>query len=174
MIVVDSRSGGLPGDRGGTRRGRPVLKLERKGIHRFTCAGCGGRTGHVRDAKVRTWDDLPWAEHSVRLRCRLRQLWCRRCEIRTERVAFADPHARLTRRFRQRNGLDCQLMPTSHAAVRHAVSWGAAAMGRTRVSRGGGSHAPATSAATPGGPTKFSAARDSGSGPCCPTWCAAR
>jgi transposase len=50
----------------------------------------------------------------------------RHCGIRTERVGFADPHARLTRRFRQRIGLDCQSMPTSHAAVRHAVSWGTA------------------------------------------------
>ena len=106
--------------------GRLILELERKGMHRFTCAGCGGRTGHVRDAKLRTWDDIPWAEHPVTRQYRLRRLWCRRCGIRTERVGFADPHARLTRRFRQRIGLDCQSMPTSHAAVRHAVSWGAA------------------------------------------------
>jgi hypothetical protein len=78
------------------------------------------------DAKVRTWDDLPWAEHPVTLRYSLRRLWCRSGGIRTERVAFADPHARLTRPFRQRIGLDCQSMPTSHAAVRHAVSWGTA------------------------------------------------
>jgi transposase len=103
-----------------------MLALERKGIHRFTCSGCGRRTGHVRDAKLRTWGDVPWAEHPVTLHYRLRRLWCRGCGIRTERVGFADPHARLTRRFRQRIGLDCQSMPTSHAVVRHAVSWGAA------------------------------------------------
>jgi len=96
------------------------------GIRRYVCARCGRRTGHVRDAKARTWDDLPWAEHPVTLRYTLRRLWCRHCGIRTERVAFADPHARLTRRFRQRIGLDGQSMPTSHAAVRHAVSWGTA------------------------------------------------
>jgi transposase len=106
--------------------GRLVVELERRGLRRYACAGCGRRTGRVRDAKMRTWDDLPWAEHPVTLRYRLRRLWCRACGIRTERVGFADPHARLTRRFRQRIGLDCQSMPTSHAAVRHAVSWGAA------------------------------------------------
>jgi transposase len=113
----------------GVERGedeRLVLELERKGMRRFTCADCGRRTGHVRDAKLRTWDDVPWAERPVTLRYRLRRLWCRSCGIRTERVGFADPHARLTRRFRQRIGLDCQSMPTSHAAVRHAVSWGTA------------------------------------------------
>lgn len=106
--------------------GRLVIEVERRGLRRHVCSGCGRRTGRVRDAKARTWDDLPWAEHPVTLRYGLRRLWCRSCGIRTERVGFADPHARLTRRFRQRIGLDCQSMPTSHAAVRHAVSWGAA------------------------------------------------
>jgi transposase len=32
----------------------------------------------------------------------------------------------VTRRLQQLIGLDCQSMPTSHAAVRHGVSWGAA------------------------------------------------
>src|SRR5712692_9792825 len=106
--------------------GRLVIEIERRGIRRYVCSGCGRRTGRVRDVKVRTWDDLPWAEHPVTLRYTLRRLWCRSCGIRTEQVGFVDPHARLTRRFRQRIGLDCQSMPTSHAAVRHAVSWGTA------------------------------------------------
>jgi transposase len=106
--------------------GRLIVEVERKGIRLFTCSGCGRRTSRVRDAKVRRWDDLPWAEHPVTLRYRLRRVRCRSCGIRSERVGFADSHARLTRRFRQRIGLDCQSMPTSHAAVRHAVSWSAA------------------------------------------------
>jgi transposase len=72
---------------------------------------------------VRTWDDLLWAEHPVTLLYAQRRVRCRTCGIRTERVAFADGHARMTRRLRQRIGLDCQSMPTSHAAVRHGVSW---------------------------------------------------
>jgi transposase len=106
--------------------GRLVSEIERRVVRRYVCSGCGRRTGRIRDAKVRAWDDLPWAEHPVMLSYSLRRLWCRHCGIRTERVGFADPHARLTRRFRQRIGLDCQSMPTSHAAVRHAVSWGTA------------------------------------------------
>lgn len=103
-----------------------VIDLERRGVRRYTCAGCGRRTGRVRDRKVRTWDDLPWAEHPVTLRYHVRRVRCRTCGIRSERISFADSHARLTRRLRQRIGLDCQSMPTSHAAVRHAVSWGTA------------------------------------------------
>lgn len=56
----------------------------------------------------------------------LRRVVCRRCGIRTERVPFSDAKARMTRRLRQQIGLDCQSMPTSHAAIRHAVSWGKA------------------------------------------------
>ena len=41
-------------------------------------------------------------------------------------MEFADPKARVTRRLRQQIGVDCQSMPTSHAAVRHGVSWGKA------------------------------------------------
>ena len=33
------------------------------------------------------------------------------------------PKARVTRGLRQQIGVDCQSMPTSHAAVRHGVSW---------------------------------------------------
>ena len=51
--------------------------------------------------------------------------------IRTERIEFADPKARVTRRLRQQIGLDCQSMPTSHAAVRHRVSWGKARRAET-------------------------------------------
>jgi transposase len=106
--------------------GRLVVELERRGMRRSICSECGRRTGHIRDAKAPTWDDLTWVEHPVTLRYTLRRIWCRHCGIRTQRVGFADQHARLTRRFRQRIGLDCQSMPTSHAAVRHAVSWGTA------------------------------------------------
>jgi len=103
-----------------------IIRIERRGVRRYTCSGCSRRTSRVRDTTDRSWDDLPWAEHRVTLLYRLRRLRCRHCGIRTERVGFADPKARVTRRLRQRIGLDCQSMPTSHAAVRHGVSWGKA------------------------------------------------
>jgi predicted DCC family thiol-disulfide oxidoreductase YuxK len=40
---------------------------------------------------------------------------------RTERVEFADAKARVTRRLRQQIGVNCQSMPTSHAAARQGV-----------------------------------------------------
>ena len=121
---------GLPGFRvlslendGEGADGRLTIRLERRGVRRYVCSGCGGRTGRVRSARDRTWDDVPWASHPVTLVYPQRRVRCRRCGIRTERVEFADPKARVTRRLRQQIGLDCQSMPTSHAAVRHGVSW---------------------------------------------------
>jgi transposase len=106
---------------------RLVIRLERRGIRRrYVCSGCGGRTGRVRSVHDRTWDDVPWASHPVTLVYAQRRVRCRRCGIRTERMEFADPKARVTRRLRQQIGVDCQSMPTSHAAVRHGVSWGKA------------------------------------------------
>ena len=123
--------------------------------------------------KERTWDDLPWAAHPVTLIYRQRRIICRRCGIRTERVEFADLKARVTRRLRQQIGVDCQSMPTSHAAVRHGVSWGKA----RRAERAflGSGIAPARN----GGPatsdsTRFNAGRDSASGPCSRTSSTAR
>jgi transposase len=104
-------------------RTRVRIWIDRRGIRGYACSGSRRRTWHVRDLKQRTWDDLPWAEHRVILVYTQRRIWCRTCEIRTERVGFAEGHARITRRLRQVIVLDCQSMPTSHAAVRHGVSW---------------------------------------------------
>ena len=108
-------------------RARVRIWIERRGIRGHPCAGCGRRTWRVRDAKERRWDDPPWAEHPVTLIYRQLLVRCyRSCGIRTERVGFANDHARITRRLRHVIGLDSQSMPTSHAAVRHGISWGKA------------------------------------------------
>jgi transposase len=114
----------VEGDDEATRRVR--IRIEPREPCRYPCSGCGRRTARVRSARDRTWDDLPWAAHPVTLVYRQRRVDCRRCGIRTERIEFADAKARVTRRLRQQIGVDCQSMPTSHAAVRHGVSWGKA------------------------------------------------
>lgn len=102
------------------------VHVERRGRRRYRCGGCGRRTTRVRSARERTWADLPWAQHPVTVVYPQRRVICVTCGVRTERIAFADPKARVTRRLRQQIGVDCQSMPTSHAAVRHRVSWGKA------------------------------------------------
>ena len=93
------------------------IRIERRGVRGYECSGCRRRTWRVRVRRERTWDDLLWAEHRVTLVYPQRRVHCPTCGIRTERVAFADPKARITRRLRQLIGLDCQSMPTSHAAT---------------------------------------------------------
>ena len=105
---------------------RVTIRIERRGSRGYGCSGCGRRTRRVRSARDRTWDDLPWASHPVTLIYAQRRVRCRQCGIRTEAIAFADAKARVTRHLRQQIGVDCQSMPTSHAAVRHGVSWGKA------------------------------------------------
>jgi transposase len=105
-------------------RTRLRVWIERRGIRGYECSGCGRRRWCVRDTVERTWDELPWAAHSVTLAYRQRRVWCRGCGIRTERVAFADTKTRVTRRLRQVIGIDCQSIPTSHAAIRHRVTVG--------------------------------------------------
>ncbi|MBI4456831.1 MAG: ISL3 family transposase [Acidobacteria bacterium] len=97
--------------------------LQRRGRKGSRCGGCGRPSRRVRSVRDRTWEDLPWASHPVTLVYGQRRLICWRCGIRTERIEFADPKGRVTRRLRQQIGVDCQSMPVSHAAVRHRVSW---------------------------------------------------
>ncbi len=109
-----------------TPKGRLWFDIERCGRRARVCSGCRRPTSKRRDWKIRTWEDLTWAGHPVTLIGTISRLCCPRCGIRTERVPFADPKARVTRRLQTHIGVDCQSMPTSHAAARHRVSWGRA------------------------------------------------
>ena len=106
---------GLPGFRvvttnseGDAVDSRLTIRIERRGVRRYPCSGCGRRTSRVRSARDRTWDDVPWASHPVTLVYVQRRVQCRHCGIRTEGIEFADPKARVTRRLRQQIGVDCQ------------------------------------------------------------------
>ena len=83
------------------------LQLERRGIRRYVCNGCGRRTGRVRAARERTWDDLPWARHPVTLVYRQRRVICRHCGVRTERIEFAELSARTFCIFRRELSSRC-------------------------------------------------------------------
>jgi len=65
---------GLPGFRvvttdsdGEVVDSRLTIRIERRGVRRYSCSGCGRRTSRVRSARDRTWDDVPWASHPVTL-----------------------------------------------------------------------------------------------------------
>ena len=56
VVTVDEAEGG-----------RLRIGIERCGVRRYACSGCGRRTSRVRSCRDRTWDDLPWAAHHVTL-----------------------------------------------------------------------------------------------------------
>jgi transposase len=102
---------GLPGFRvvtttsdGDAVDSRLTIRIERRGVQRYRCSGCGRGTSRVRSARDRTWDDVPWASHPVTLVYVQRRVHCRHCGIRTEEIEFADSKARVTRRLRQQIG----------------------------------------------------------------------
>ena len=111
--------------------------------------------------------------HPVTLVYPQRRIVCRHCGIRTERMEFADPQARVTRRLRQQTGVDCQSMPTSHAAVRHGVSWGKARRAEQAFLAEWIGHACDTGRGTSAS-MRFSAAKANDSGRSCRTSCMAR
>ena len=145
------------------------IRIERRGIRGYECSGCRRRTWRVRDRAERTWADVPWAEHGVTVIYQQRRVACPTCAIRTERVAFADPKARITRRLRQVIGLDCQSMPTSHAAVRHGVSWSKARRAEYASWRSGIARGPSGGRGT-SARMKFTVENGRSSTPCCRIW----
>ena len=105
---------------------RIEVRIAWKALRGRRCPNCHRRCRSIRGRRERCWDDLPWGPHPVRIRYQLLRLRCPRCGLATEAVPFADSYSRATRRLRNQIAIDCQSMPTSHAAVRHAVSWGKA------------------------------------------------
>lgn len=105
---------------------RIEVRIIRKALKGRRCPRCHRRCRSIRGRRERCWEDLPWGPHPVRIRYQLLRLRCPRCGLATEAVPFADSYSRATRRLRNQIAIDCQSMPTSHAAVRHAVSWGKA------------------------------------------------
>ncbi len=82
----------------------PTLRSRRRTIR---CPACERRAGRVHSRYERTLADLPWGEHAVVLRLRVRRLVCdnARCTRRifAERLpGVAAPRARRTARLRRR------------------------------------------------------------------------
>jgi transposase len=87
---------------------RPAITLTLQSRSRMACCPlCRRRAGRVHSRYERTLADLPWSEHAVLLRLRVRRLFCdnARCERRifTERLpGIAAPWARKTVRLATR------------------------------------------------------------------------
>lgn len=86
----------------------------------YICAGCGIGTRDLHSVSERRVRDLPWGVWTVWLRVEIHRVYCRRCEVKTERISFLEGKRPYTRRFAAAVARDCE-----DAAVRAvAAKWG--------------------------------------------------
>jgi len=100
-----------------------VLTVVRRWTPRCaTCSAIGGRC-HEQLAP-RRWRDLPWAGRQTTIVYTPIRVDCKRCGSHAvERLSWADPHQRQTKRFQQHVALDAFSMPLLHVATKYGIDW---------------------------------------------------
>lgn len=89
----------------------------------MVCGGCGHHCHQVHEAGTRIIRELPMLGLPVWLRVPLRRLRCGQCGTRTERVAWLDRHARVTRALAEFAGLWCEKLPIAHVCKLAGLHW---------------------------------------------------
>lgn len=87
------------------------------------CSGCGEPVAAVHDRSERRIRDLPVFEDPVELRVPRLRLACATCGPRLERLAWLDPHARVTRRLAESVARLCVVTSLLHAARWFGLNW---------------------------------------------------
>ncbi|HEU0052212.1 MAG TPA: ISL3 family transposase [Longimicrobium sp.] len=101
-----------------------ILHVERRWTAR--CAHCDAIGGRLHERlPTRRWRDLDWAGRPAFIEYAPVRVHCSRCDARAvERLAWADPHQRQSRRFQQRLALVAASAPVSHVAALYDLDWG--------------------------------------------------
>jgi transposase len=87
------------------------------------CSGCGQPCSHVHETYWRTIRDMPMLGEPVWLQVQFRRLRCSSCGTRTERVVWADRHARITLRLALFVGIWCEKLPAAHVCKLSGLHW---------------------------------------------------
>jgi transposase len=82
----------------GERRWLIVELVPQDGAERC-CSGCGASVAAIHDRSMRRIRDLPVFEYAVELWVPRLRLACPHCGPRLQRLAWLDPHCRVTRRL---------------------------------------------------------------------------
>ena len=100
-----------------------VLRVKRRWAM-ASCGRCGKRCRkeHCRE-KTRRWNDLPWADHPVKIEYAPLRVVCAQCGTPTEALPWADRYQHETRRLQQHLGLQAASMPTVRVAAQYGLSW---------------------------------------------------
>jgi len=99
------------------------ITLRREPDAAMVCGGCGVHCYQVHDVATRIIRELPMQGKPVRLMVPLRRLKCSTCGTRTERVAWLDRHARVTRSLAEFVGLWCEKLPVAHVCKLAQLHW---------------------------------------------------
>lgn len=113
---------GLRHEQRGDLRWLIVELVPLDGVARY-CSGCGASVAAVHDRSVRRIRDLPVFEHSVELRVPRLRLACAACGPRLQRLAWLDPHCRVTRRLAESVARLCTVTSVLHAARWYGIDW---------------------------------------------------
>ena len=102
---------------------RLVLRVERRWM--AECCRCGARCNKEHCAETtRRWNDLAWSDHRVSIECTPVRVDCARCRATPmEKVPWADPYQRETRRLQQHLALQAASTPTVRVAAQYGLSW---------------------------------------------------
>lgn len=100
-----------------------VIRLKRRCAPR--CSRCSAIRQKVHEQLgTRSWKDLQWADHPVRIEAAPVRLDCHRCDATVvEYLPWADPFQRQTRRLQHHLALEAASMPVMHVAELHGLSW---------------------------------------------------
>jgi transposase len=105
------------------RPGAVWIDLRRDPTAPMVCSDCGHNCYQVHEAGTRIVRELPMFGLPVWLRVPLRRLRCGQCGTRTERVAWLDRHARVTRALAGFVGLWCEKLPVAHVCKLAQLHW---------------------------------------------------
>jgi transposase len=106
----------------GDRRWLIVELVPSDGVARC-CSGCGASVAAIHDRSMRRIRDLPLFEHPVELRVPRLRPACPACGPRLQRLAWLDPHCRVTRRLAESVARLCAVTSVLHAARWYGIDW---------------------------------------------------
>jgi transposase len=102
---------------------RVDIDLEPDPTEPLRCGGCAQACAQVHEHVRRQVRDLPMLGLATRLNVHLRRVACPRCGRRVQKVAWLQPHSRLTRRLAEAVGRLTAQMATLHVARLFGLHW---------------------------------------------------
>lgn len=99
------------------------IHLERDYSKGFVCLGCGNISHHRWDSERVKLRDLSLFEYKAYLVLDKYRIDCPLCGVKTERLPFAEPYSRCTKRFEEYVAMLCKITSIKQVAELLALDW---------------------------------------------------